>query len=956
MRNTELEAEPEGSGLLEREREIAAGEGLLGELPAATAVAFVGPPGIGKTTLLRSLARRAGASGVRVLEARGAQFERGFPFAVAARLLAPALEPGPDAASAESTSDAVRIGLAAIDPARPREDFGATSEEALHAAVTGLQALILTVAAKGPVLLAVDDAQWVDPESLRWLDYLTRRLAGIPVVVALTAREVEPAAEQETLQELLSNPEVVVQRPRPLSRRAIGRMVENRFGRAPESEFAAACEEVSGGNPFLLEQLLDSVAAEHIEPVEAEVSGIRRLGPVRVAREVLGRVGHLGADCVSFAKASAVLGDDAEIGFAGPAAELDAAAAAEAADALVRAGVLTGHGQPQFVHPLVREAVYLDIPPGERASFHAVVAHLLDARGIAVDKVAGHLLQAEQIGEDWALARLRSAGRSALARGAPELAARYLERALQEAPDPADRAVVLCELGAAEATGWHADRAVDHFGAAVELLEDPVERSRTMRERGLTLFHLGRAEEAIGELERAAAELGVNDPGLTLRLEADLASMREMAPHPSHRSRANRRRLEALVQGLSDDDPAARVLRACLSHVRLRDCDPVDQVLPLAVQALEGAAWTEERGPGLIGLSSALMSLRSADALDELEATAIAGREEARVHGSAFLAALHSHSLSEVHLYRGDVAKAEASSRDLLGVCREQGFPMGVAMAATVLVEALVERGELAAARAQLEGAGLDGELPPPNGFAFLVLARARLHAAGGDQQAALDELEQASARFGAWGMKNPAVAGWRSQRALLMVRRDEPAEALRLAQEELRLAERFGAPRARGVALRACGVVAGGTEGLRMLEQAVELLSGPVSRLEHARALVELGAALRRSNARGEARRRLDEGLAVARQCGARALVERANTEIEKSGVRRRRAVAAGVAALTPSERRVAELAASGLSNKAIASELYVTRRTVETHLTQVYAKLGIESRRQLAARLGEK
>ena len=365
-----------------------------------------------------------------------------------------------------------------------------------------------------------------------------------------------------------------------------------------------------------------------------------------------------GPNAWALAKAVAVLGDDSDLSLAGELAGQGSGRGRAGDRSQVRAGILTsGRSRDASSIRLVREAIYEDIPPAERGSAHARAAQLLDARGIAVDRVAGHLLEARQVGAGWALARLRSAGRAALARGAPELAARYLSRALQEAPDPSDRARVLCELGAAEALGWQADRAVDHFGAAIELLDAPSERVPVMRERGLTLFHLGRPEEAIAELAAASEQLGDRDPDLLLRLEADLASMREMAPHPSHRSRTNRIHLEGLVGGLTGDRPAERVLRACLSHVWLRECEPVGRVLPLAEEALTGAAWTQERGPGLIGLSTALMSLRCADALDRLEATALAGLEEADVHGSAFLSALHAHSLSEVQLYRGTCAR-----------------------------------------------------------------------------------------------------------------------------------------------------------------------------------------------------------------------------------------------------------------------------------------------------------
>jgi DNA-binding CsgD family transcriptional regulator len=177
--------------------------------------------------------------------------------------------------------------------------------------------------------------------------------------------------------------------------------------------------------------------------------------------------------------------------------------------------------------------------------------------------------------------------------------------------------------------------------------------------------------------------------------------------------------------------------------------------------------------------------------------------------------------------------------------------------------------------------------------------------------------------------------------------------EALRLADEELRLARFLGAPRAIGIALRARGLIAEGDQRDELLREAVAVLAGSGAALEHARALCDLGAALRRAGRRKEAREPLGEALELAHRCGALSLEERARVELLAAGARPRRPLRTGVDALTPSERRIAEMAASGMSNPEIAQALFLTIKTIEGHLSGVYRKLDVRSRTDLARTL---
>jgi DNA-binding CsgD family transcriptional regulator len=193
----------------------------------------------------------------------------------------------------------------------------------------------------------------------------------------------------------------------------------------------------------------------------------------------------------------------------------------------------------------------------------------------------------------------------------------------------------------------------------------------------------------------------------------------------------------------------------------------------------------------------------------------------------------------------------------------------------------------------------------------------------------------------------------WRSEAALADLALGDREAAGRLADEELALARGFGVPRALGVAKRAAGVVAGGDRGESLLREAVDDLERGGARLERARALADLGALLRRRNRRTEARALLREALDAAHRSGARPLAEYAGTELRATGARPRRVLLTGLESLTASERRVAEFASEGLTNREIAQTLFITARTVEGHLTSVFRKLRLDSRDQLAAEL---
>jgi DNA-binding CsgD family transcriptional regulator len=235
----------------------------------------------------------------------------------------------------------------------------------------------------------------------------------------------------------------------------------------------------------------------------------------------------------------------------------------------------------------------------------------------------------------------------------------------------------------------------------------------------------------------------------------------------------------------------------------------------------------------------------------------------------------------------------------------------------------------------------------------MLLEVRAALRAARGDRAGAIDDLRATAAVFRPL-QAGPRFTRWRSRLALLLPE-SERDEALALAAEELELARAVASPRAEGAALRALGKLTGGEAGIQLLRESAATLGEETARLELARSLAELGAALRRANQRGEARERLREAADLAQRCGAERLEEGVQEELRIAGARPRRRALSGAASLTPGERRVASAAVGGATNREIAQDLFVSLRTVEMHLTNAYRKLDISSRSELPGAIGE-
>jgi DNA-binding CsgD family transcriptional regulator len=889
---------------------------------AGRVVVVQGPAGIGKTRLLDAACALA-APDFDVLRARCTELEQDLAYGVMAQLLDRRLAgAGPD--------ERARLldGAAALAEAPLGHGSASESSEAeLH----GLYWLIVNLAREAPLLLAVDDVHWADEPSRRALGYLARRLDGLPILVLTATRSHALSGQAEVL------------RPAPLTGDASAELVRRHLGDA-DPRFCAACQAAAAGNPFLLVELVRQLAADGVAPTAAAADGVSGVRAPVIAQAVLIRLARLPEAARALARAVALLGT-ATIADAASLAEIDARDAAEAADALAREQILADSVPLEFAHPLVGEAVIAELGPAARADGHARAARILAARGAPVERLALHLLASEPGGDAWAAAQLREAASLSLRRGGAEVALRLLRRALAEPPPASERDEVTTETALAAARVGAPD-AAELLDDAIAGSADPVRRAELVLQRARVGVLGGEAAEMLDLLDEASLAVGPDCGDLALRLEAELIGLARYAPGRAALAIDRLARLD----GLAGHTPGERVLLAQLALESSFAGDSAARTIELAERGLAGGRLVAELGPDSPVCYSGIHALVAADALDSAEENLRAAIAEARAQGSALGFASASMCRSHALFVRGAVGEAVADARGALDLALENGWLAVVPWMAGFLVEALVERGELDEADTDLRRPELAPWLGAAAGLDPLLRSRGRLRAARGDHAGALADMRACGEAYASFGVRNPAFAPWRSHAALALAALGEPAEAEALAAEEVELARGYGAARALGVALRGQALVTG---DLDLLAEAVDVLAGSPAQLEHARAQVDLGAALRRSDRRAEARAPLEAGLETARAVGALALARRAHDELAASGVRLRKMLVGGLDGLTPSERRVADLAAGGASNVEIAQSLFVTIKTVETHLGRVYRKLGISGRRELARAL---
>jgi DNA-binding CsgD family transcriptional regulator len=935
---------------LERDREIAvlqnAVDGAADRRGAL--VAIEGPAGAGKTTLLTRAREQAEAAGLTVFSARGGELEGEFPFGVVRQLFEGRL-----ARAGEAEREAAFAGSAGL--ARDPLGLGGGATEgdgrdrtlpALH----GLYWLTANLAAREPLAILIDDVQWADLQSVQWLEYLARRLAELPVVVVM-ARRLGDARAPVILDELGLDPATVLVQPAPLSADGVAALLHDLLGDDPGPAFVRACQHATGGNPFLIRELASALRDEGITPVDRNAGRITEVTVVDVSRSVIRRLRRLPADAFELARAAAVLGSGTPLSVAARLARLDEQAGATALDALARADLIQPETTIEFVHPLIRQAVYGEQHPAERALTHRAAAEVLRDTGASPEAIASQLLETEPAGDDWVVGRLADAAASVFQTGTPAAAVPYLERALREPPAADQRGGLLHRLGRAQLLSATQD-AVETLDEAVRHLSAR-ERADALHDRAHALGLSGRLNEALDAWVVTANAYAEFDPDEAREVTHTRLGIALLMPTAAGEAYAELDR--ATAPQIGDTLSSARLLATLANQAAFRN-EPRDHVAGLVKRALHNGTLADEAGDNFIQFAQAVWCAVFCGELDLAEQHAQRALDRARERGLQIDFQLSSLLLALIEYARGRLWRAEAYGRDALGAAAGDVNQVMLPISLAVLIHPLIERDGLDESARLMEQHDMWGEKITWSPISFPLLVRGRLQLAlGRPRQAVADfrqheELDRRASRL------DHAHTPWRSSLALALHALGEDLdEARRLASEELELARAFDCARELGPTLRVAGLLDGGEAGLELLTQSVERLRGSAFELELAKSLAVLGAATRRDGRRTEAREHLTEALDLADRCGALTLAEQVRSELRAAGARPRRTRASGPSALTATERRIAELAATGMTNREIAQAQFVTTKTVETHLASVYRKLDIRGRGRLAEALGE-
>jgi len=925
-----LRREVELAALADRQRRAAAGEGAV--------VVIAAPVGMGASSLLRSGTEAAAADGLTALTAAAAPLEREFAFGVVRQLLEPLLADPPGTLFEGAAAPARALVLGGVGEADPDAQAPAGEAALVHA----LYATVVNLTAAGPLAIFVDDANWADAPSLAFLRYLARRAEPLPLLLVVAVREGEEGADP--FGELTLEEGVTVLRPAPLDPEACAEHVRRWLPDA-DDEFCAACQELTGGNPLLLRELLLAAEEEGMAPVADSVEALRAMVPPGIGAMVRRRLARLGDAEAALLRAAAVLDGSGDLTMARALAGLSAADAEGAVAGLERRLLLERGAGLRLRTPIFRAAIEEGISSDRRSELHRQAARLLGEGGAPLERVAAHLLLAHPDGDPATAELLSRAAAEALRDGSPGAARRLLERALAEPPPPAAVPDLVRRVGVCLAYE-------QQLGPAEERLRRALELASTPADAGLAAHSLARLLVATGRCPEGSAVAGAGldalpaepsrlrswllvtvaaaarwDLGGRAELERRLAQMRAEADGARAawgRFEAHLLAQEATEAALAGADAVAvgEAARAAFAAAEL-ECD-------------ESAFWI------------ALEPLALAEDLALAEAELERALGEARRRGLAIAVGLVQANRARLALARGDLPGAADLVEDGLNQLPADHFAR--ALLEAVRIETRIEQGE------DEPGEGAEAGSPAPPSLSLglpLLFARGRRALDRDEPAEAVAALTLYRELLARWGGEELLALPWRSTLALAEAAGGRGEEAIALAEEEVGLARAFGAPRPLGVALRALGTLRGAEPAGPLLEESCAVLAASPARLEYARSLVAHGEHLIAARQLRVGRDLLREAAELASERGARKLSRRALAGLRSGGGPPPRLASQGPAALTPAQRRVAELAAEGLRNREIADQLQIAEKTVETHLGRVYSALDIKSRWQLPDRL---
>ncbi len=898
------------------------------------ALFVAGEPGLGKTTLLAEVRDRA--AGFTLGFASCCEAERSVPFGLLDQLFGGLGAPGS------------RIG----------GDAG-SSRDARVARFVVLEEW-LREKAPAPLLLAVDDLHWADPDSTDLIAMLCRRLGGRPVAVIAALRP-WPSIAYERACLLANDGSAVVEQLAPLSARASAALLDEELGTgAFPAEGLARTHDACAGNPLLLREVAEAWRrGEDVLSAPSESLATRIFLP---------RFAGVGSAALRWARGASVLGTRFHPLLVGDLVGFDGPQAAQAIEELCAAGLLRGapsranateqsggaDGRAEFVHPLVRQALYDDIAEPVRQALHARAFQVLRAAGAGPSEMALHAVSAGLVGDQGAVDILTAAGREAIEVGGVATAANHFSAAVQLA---GARALPDLRLQHAEAC---------LIAGRVRQAEEELRRvvaSRSLADRarvsalrllGQVLLATARFDEAMWCAEEASDIARTSDPRLAAEILLDATFIGWLLAGPRKARATTRRVLEMVEQmpGAPDDLRLAALTAdanvACIAG----EPSGVDEMATAF-----RAAMASRRSPALTSpfawdfvfgyINLAKILERFDETTEGFAALSVAAKSQGAI--LTYQAYLVNHCDTLWRLGKLDEAYASLTEAAGLSELTPTVAPFSAIGLAHVCHESgRDEESALWAARVETMLGSL-GEWPYVR--LWLLAVSCRSLASSGRVDEACAAGERAAALAEESGIVEPCVVPWHSAaiEAHLAAGRLAKAEALVSRLEEICAPLPCRAPRSVAAAGRAgLAWLRGDLEGAEALyEEALEHNAGAPMPLATAETLVAYGRFLRHTGKARRSRETLRRALEVLEPTGAGRLQRLAELELDAAGGRRRLGRAANE--LTPQERRAANLAAAGLTNREIAQQLFLSSKTVDHHLSHVYAKLGLRSRREL-------
>ena len=912
--------------LVGRERECEQLYGLLARAWAGRGASLVicGAPGVGKTALLGDLRRHA--HDWLVLSTQGVESETNLAFAGLAQVLHPVLElraslPSPRRAALESA-----LGLGAP---RPGDRF------ATYAAALGLLA---EAAERAPVLVAIDDAHWLDAASLESLRFCARRIGHDRIALVFCSREAAPEDVDST-----GAPEL---RLSGLGAEAAARLLQRHAPVPVAQPVIAALQSATLGNPLALVELprlLDGAQLRGTQPLPDRLP----VGPAmqRAFGAEMARLPHGTQTALLFAAAD----ESGELETLVRALRLRGLGPLELEPAETAGLVVLGPVHVEFRHPLLRASAYQRASAPARRDAHAALAEALLLPPHRRARRAWHLAAATLEPDEQIAAELEAAATHAAQRGAPEAAGRALEAAARLSPD----ARLSVQRGLAAARSYHlagtSAPALRLLDAALQGLDDPLVRADIQHTRAQIQGLRGSPAEVRTLLIAEAARVEPHDRrrAVGMLLEAAMASTMLGEPRESLRLAE---RSSAMAEQLGGGLSVMAGLQLGLARIMCGDA----QGLPLLEQARPLLYGSDLSLWGYLGPTVAMADLwvgRYEDARSAL--VEVIARE--RELGALTALPWGLHVLAVVEYFLGDWPAAQALATESVALAEEIGQPVVVGLSSVTLAFVAAGRGQFAGAReyareavSVVDECGV-GSLRTAAGWAQGMIALAEGH-----NEEAVAVLADTGRFTLDRGLEEPGVILWAQDLAEAYIRSGRSADADATLQVLERQAARTGHPLGHAGASRCRGLLAD-DDFVAHFQRALAWHDRVPVPFERARTELCFGERLRRERRRSEAREPLRRALAGFQLLGAEPWADRARREIGATGERARRRVPSTADQLTPQELQVARLVAEGSSNKEAASALFVTPKTIETHLGHTYRKLGIRSRVELARSLRE-